>query len=178
MLIRETHSNDLEMILAVEKAAFEVDPIVVSLVSELLNDPSAQPSLSLLAFQNNNPIGHILFSKVKLENISLVSASILAPLAVIPSSQNQGIGSQLVQTGLDILSRLETALVFVLGSPAYYARFGFQPAQILGFDPTYPILDKNIDAWMVKILKPNVMNYAKGKVICANALNKPDYWTE
>jgi putative acetyltransferase len=50
----------------------------------------------------------------------------LAPLAVAPAYQRRGIGSALVRAGLDAAVRDES-LCFVLGDPAYYQRFGFDP---------------------------------------------------
>jgi putative acetyltransferase len=52
----------------------------------------------------------------------------LAPLAVHPDHQNQGIGSRLVRAGLDACRDLKRDVVFVLGHPEYYPRFGFEPA--------------------------------------------------
>lgn len=178
IVIKEAYSNQLDTILAVERAAFSSEPTIVVLVSDLLNDPSARPILSLLAVQDEQSIGHILFSKVQLDSTPSISAAILAPLAVIPSKQKQGVGQQLVFSGLQILTDAGVELVFVLGYPTYYSRFGFQTATILGFVPPYPIADKNIDAWMVKALKPNVINKVRGKVVCADALNKTEYWIE
>ncbi|MCG8342837.1 MAG: N-acetyltransferase, partial [Chlorobiales bacterium] len=51
-----------------------------------------------------------------------------APMAVLPSYQNQGIGSLLVQHGLQHLQQLGSPFVIVLGHPEYYPRFGFEPA--------------------------------------------------
>lgn len=176
--IQETDVDQLETILSVEQAAFLAEPSINTLVSELLSDPTARPILSLLAFQGEQAIGHILFSNAQLDVNSSISATILAPLAVIPAFQNQGVGKKLVQAGLKILEHRRIALVFVLGHPTYYPRFGFQTAIPLGFSPTYPILDKNIDAWMVKALQPNILGKINGKVLGADALNKPEYWRE
>jgi putative acetyltransferase len=176
--IKEAYSEQLDTILQVEQAAFASDVTISTLVSELLTDPTAQPTLSLLAFQEKQAIGHILFSKAQLDSAPSVPAAILAPLAVLPSFQNQGIGRQLVQTGLQMLTDSKVALVFVLGYPVYYARFGFQTASLLGFTASYPILDKNIDAWMVKDLNSNIIGKVSGKVLCANTLDKPEYWIE
>ena len=66
----------------------------------------------------------------------------------------------------------------MLGYPEYYLRHGFKPAGSLGFEAPYPIPDKNADAWMVQALHPNVIGSVCGKVICADTLNKPEYWRE
>jgi len=52
----------------------------------------------------------------------------LAPMAVLPEFQRQGIGSRLVRYGLDILRQGSCPFIIVLGHPEYYPRFGFEPA--------------------------------------------------
>ena len=176
--IREALASDLADVLRVEQLAFGQDD-EAKLVEALLADPSAKPTLSLLAFQNNQAVGHILFTKVHVsgsENIA--SAAILAPLAVVPDAQNQGIGGQLIDHGFKKLSQAGVELVFVLGYPKYYSRFGFKPAGVLGFEAPYPISDEHAEAWMVRSLQPHVLGSVKGKVVCAKVLNKPEYWRE
>ena len=67
MHIREASSSDLEDVLLVERAAFGSDQ-EAELVTNLLGDPSANPVLSLLAFKDDRPVGHILFTKAHLRN--------------------------------------------------------------------------------------------------------------
>jgi putative acetyltransferase len=97
---------------------------------------------------------------------------------VIPEAQSQGIGSHLIKEGLRRLSASGVELVFVLGDPAYYSRSGFQPASVLGFEAPFPIAEEIADAWMVQELRPGVIGSVTGKVFCADALNKPEYWRE
>lgn len=121
-----------------------------------------------------------MFTSVRLEPepSHAVSASILAPLAVLPEHQKHGIGSQLIQIGLEKLQGAGTQLAFVLGYPSYYSRHGFTTAGIQGFEATYPIAPENSAAWIVQELQPNVLGSVKGKVICADTLNNPKYWIE
>jgi putative acetyltransferase len=178
MYIREASDSDLNEVLLIERSAFGRDD-EAELVSNLLADPSAKPILSLLAFKDDRPVGHILFTTARLTNSSSqTSIAILAPLAVIPDAQKQGIGGKLIARGLQLLSRSGVDLVFVLGYPEYYLRHGFKPALPLGLEAPYPIPQKNSDAWMVQALRPNAIGSVFGKVICANALNKPEYWRE
>jgi len=133
VLIREALASDLDDVLAVERAAFgsheEAD-----LVRDLVADRSAAPLVSLLALRSGRAVGHILFTHLGLEAPAAPAMSILAPLAVVPDCQRQGIGSRLVEHGLELLAERGIALVFVLGYPDYYRRFGFRPAAALGFD--------------------------------------------
>jgi putative acetyltransferase len=177
-LIREAVETDLNDVLQIERLAFGYEK-EADLVRELLHDPSAKPVLSLLAFQKDRAVGHILFTKAQLSG-SQDSASIviLAPLATVPDAQKQGIGGKLIEQGLELLSTSGVDLVFVLGHPEYYPRYGFKPAVNLGFEAPYPILDVHANAWMVQALRSRVIGSVSGKVICADALNKPEHWRE
>jgi putative acetyltransferase len=179
--IRKSKESDLNDVLAVEKQAFgnEEGPEIEDLVNGLLIDPTAIPLLSLMAVKNNQTIGHILFTKAQVVNSkALISAAILAPLAVVPDSQSKGVGGQLIEEGLRRLSESGVELVFVLGHPDYYPRHGFKPAGEFGFEAPYPIPDENANAWMVQELRPGVIGRISGKVICADMLNRPEYWRE
>lgn len=118
MIIRTALESDLESVLMVERAAFGSAEIP-DLVRDLLSDPSAKPFLSLLAFQNKQPMGHLLFTRARLESPVTTTIFLLAPLAVIPEAQSQGIGTRLMVHGLEVLSKSGTDLVFVLGHPTY-----------------------------------------------------------
>ncbi|MEL6908932.1 MAG: N-acetyltransferase [Cyanobacteria bacterium J06643_13] len=176
--IRETVEGDLEDILLVERSAFGGNE-EADLVENLLGDRSAKPILSLLAVREDRPVGHILFTSAGIENqTNHISAAILAPLAVVPDAQKQGIGGKLIKQGLELLSESGIDLVFVLGYPEYYSRHGFQPAGAFGLEASYPIPQKHFDAWMVLFLNPEVRGSVSGKVVCADALDKPEYWLE
>ena len=178
MLIREASDSDLNDVLRVERLAFGREE-EAELVRALLSDPSAKPILSLLAFKDDLAVGHILFTTAHLTNHQNTTAiALLAPLAVVPDAQKQGIGGKLIERGLQILSRSQVDLVFVLGHPEYYPRHGFKPAGCLGLEAPYPIAQEHSDAWMVQALRPDVIGSVHGKLICADALNKPEYWQE
>ncbi len=181
MNIRKTETNDLEEIIRVERAAFGYDDQEIeTLVRDVLADPSAAPVLSLLAEQDGRAVGHILFSRAYLNNRDdETSIMILAPLAVVPEFQKQGVGGQLIQEGLKILKANGVDLVFVLGHIEYYPRYGFiRDAGALGFKAPYPIPAKVADAWMVQELVPGKIAAKSGKVHCADSLDKPEYWRE
>jgi len=176
--IREASGSDLADVLRVTKAAFGQD-IEADLVNDLLNDPSARPVLSLLAFKGEQAVGHILFTAARLTGArDTTIPAILAPLSVVPDAQGQGVGGRLIEAGAQRLSQSGVDLIFVLGHPDYYPRHGFAPAGTLGFEAPYPILDKNADAWMVRALSPGVIGSVEGMVMCADAMSNPDYWRE
>jgi len=178
MKIREATEADLQTVFSVESEAFGSEE-EANLVKDLLSDPSAKPFYSLLAYSDNRPAGHVLFTAARLEGPnSDASLALLAPLAVIPDFQKQGVGGLLIKHGLQYLVDAGVDLVFVLGHPEYYPRYGFAPAGIRGFEAPYPILDKNADAWMVQELRPGVIGSVSGIVRCAAMLDKPEYWRE
>ena len=147
---------------------------------ELLEDKTARPCLSLLAYLEEEPIGHILFTRVCIEDRSNTPlAHILAPLAVKPVFQKQGVGGKLIRSGLEKLKQMDSKIVFVLGHMGYYPRYGFSPdAGRFGFSAPYPIPQEFAGAWMFQILTPASFDKVKGKVICADALDKPEHWRE
>lgn len=110
MIIREALYSDLDNVLFVERAAFGSDE-EANLVRDLLGDDSAKPIVSLLAFQENRAVGHILFTNARLESKAPLSISILAPLAVVPDAQKQGIGGELIEYGLQVLLESRVDLV-------------------------------------------------------------------
>ena len=89
-------------------------------------------SLSLVA-EDDAIVGHILFTPVVVESEERrILGMGLAPMAVLPDRQRQGIGAQLVRRGLDILRERRCPFVVVVGHPEYYPRFGFEPASLRG----------------------------------------------
>ena len=179
IIIRETTEHDIDSIMNVEKLAFGSDE-EVNLVLDLLNDVTAKPALSLLALSGSKAVGHILFTSVYSDNAEIQPMMhILAPLAVSPEYQGNGIGGNLIKKGLELLKILGSEALFVLGHETYYPKFGFiTDAKNQGFIPPYPIPKKNANAWMVQILdKKRVFDYPI-KIRCADELSKPEYWKE
>ena len=181
MKIRKSTESEKTEILEIHKAAFgeEKGPEIASLVRDLFTDKTAMPVLSLVAEEDNRLVGHVLYTKVNIvQTEAPVSAQILAPLAVLPGSQKSGVGSRLVNEGLEQLKKSGVELVFVLGHPEYYPRCGFTPAGALGFEAPYPIPEEHAAAWMVQELRPGVIGSVKGKVQCSEVLDQPQHWRE
>lgn len=179
--LRKAVESDEQAISEVVTAAFDQGQgqEIADLVTDLLADPTAQPLLSLVAATDGQVVGHILFTAVRIQDAPrTVPAVILAPLAVHPSHQNQGIGGWLIEEGLRQLKASGVELVFVLGHPGYYPRYGFASAGTQGLEAPYPIPPENSDAWMVQALRPGILGRTTGKVRCADALNDPKHWRE
>lgn len=88
------------------------------------------------------------------------------------------LGGQLIKEGLSQLKKSGVDLVFVLGHPDYYPRYGFITAGVLGYEAPYPIPEEHADAWMVQELKNGIIGKVTGKIQCSEVLNQPEHWRE
>jgi len=122
--IRDEQSDDVAAIHDVVTRAFE-RPDEASLVEALR--AAGKATIALVAEHAGCVVGHVLFSPVTLTGAPFATG--LAPLAVAPEAQGRGVGDALVRAGLDRCRAGRHAFVVVLGSPAYYGRFGFVPAE-------------------------------------------------
>ena len=145
--IRQENKNDYEEIYNVVKTAFETaehsDGNEQDLVVALRNSDSFIPELSLVAIKDNKIVGHILFTKIKIGNHEELA---LAPLAVLPEYQKQGIGSKLIQQGHKIAKELGYHYSIVLGSETYYPKFGYVPAIHYGIKAPFEVSNENFMA--------------------------------
>ena len=123
MNIRPEVPADHEAIWHVNRLAFGQDD-EARLVDDLHDGGYIR--VSLVAEQGGRVIGHILFSDLPIiTEAGTINALALAPMAVLPEYQNQGIGSALVRRGLDLCREQGHRIVVVLGHPHFYPRFGF-----------------------------------------------------
>src|SRR5262249_50877185 len=123
LLIRPETAADWDAIRHVNRLAFGQDD-EARLVDALRDDGYVQ--VSLVAERGGQVVGHILFSDLAIiTEAGTVPALALAPMAVLPEFQNQGIGSALVRRGLEECRRQGHQIVAVVGHPHFYPRFGF-----------------------------------------------------
>lgn len=179
MIIRSSTESERAAIADIHRNAFGPDEgeEIVGLVVDMFDDESAKPLLSLVAEKDARLVGHVFFSALRIvPGKQRVSARILAPLAVAVDFQGDGIGSALIEEGLKQLRESGVDLVFVLGDPGYYSRFGFNAAGKLGLQAPYPIPQEHADAWMVQALSSGVIGRAEGTVRCAQTLGQRRYW--
>jgi len=175
MKIRESVENDKKSIRKVHENAFDQSErdTVSQLAIDLLEDKTALPILSLVAERDNEIIGNVIFSSVNIEGVEGVSAYILAPLAVTRFAQRSGIGTQLINKGLEILKERGAEIVLVYGDPNYYMRIGFKAGHNL--KPPYKLKYPE-EAWMAQELVEGTLSKTQGIVQCASSLNSPEYW--
>jgi putative acetyltransferase len=159
MIVRRECSEDRAAIRFVNEQAFsrrdEAD-----LVDALRNQ--AVVLASFVAEIDQQVVGHILFSRMSIEATAgacLVPAVALAPMAVLPEHQSQGIGGKLIQYGLDWLRAVGEQVVIVLGDPNYYHRFGFSTDKASNLASPFPP-----EAYMALELSPGTLDGVHGKV--------------
>jgi len=159
LIVREERETDIHKVYDLNSAAFETNA-EASLVDSLRNECSR--FISLVAEQDSQVIGHILFTPVELYGSnSELDLMGLAPMAVLPEYQNMGIGSKLVEEGLRQCNTKGVDAVFVLGHPQYYPKFGFVPADRFGIKCEYDVPD---EAFMVIEIKSGILNGKVGTV--------------
>lgn len=99
---------------------------------------SGELLLSLVATRDGHLAGHIAFSRVIIDTVDgPVGGVALAPVGVHPDCQDAGVGSHLIETGLEMLSARDEQIVLVVGNPAYYSRFGFSSAAAKRYPSLY-----------------------------------------
>ena len=118
--------------------------------------------ISLVATQGDLVVGHILFTPVEIAGPgSGVRAAGLGPMAVLPTHQRRGTGSQLVQEGLARCRQVPYDLIVVLGHPGYYPRFGFLPGSRYALRCEYQVPD---EVFMAMELTPRALAAGGGLV--------------
>ena len=152
IVIRHEIPQDIPDIRKVNAAAFDTNA-EADLVDALRDEGAIL--LSHVAVLKNTIVEHILFSPVVIEsNTSNFPVAGLGPMAVLPEHQRKGIGSKLVEAGLEgCLSQGHQAVV-VLGHPEFYPRFGFVSSKQYFITSEYDVPPK---VFMVKELRPNAL---------------------
>lgn len=135
LTIRPETPEDAPAIAALLQSAFG-GPMEANLVERLRADGDL--ALALVAIEGDDIVGYVGWPRLSLETAQGPrSAAALAPLAVTPPRHGNGIGSALVRAGLDELRAGGETLVFVLGDPDYYRRFGFSLKTARLFESIY-----------------------------------------
>ena len=159
MDIRTEKPEDVEAVRNINIAAFGREN-EANLVDRLRGVAS---TFSFVAVQSDRIVGHIFFSPVVVEGKCSRNLSILglAPVAVLPNYQRQGIGTLLIREGLKECGRSGFQAVVVLGHPDFYPRFGFIPASRKSLGCEYDVPD---EAFMVLELESGALQDSSGTV--------------
>lgn len=151
--IRDEQPGDVAAIREVNRLAFSQDE--EGRIVDALRANRAS-TLSLVAIDDEVAVGHIMFSSVF---VGEVQGAGLGPMAVTPSHQRCGIGSRLVETGIERLRNMGCPFIVLIGHPTYYPRFGFEPAARYGMTCEWGVPS---EAFMVKILDSEVGGCLQG----------------
>jgi len=162
ILIRQECEADFDSVYAVVRSAFETMEVASGdeqdLVNRLRKSTAFIPELSLVAEHDGNIIGHILFTKMKVGTHPVLA---LAPVAVLPEYQKQGIGAKLIDEGHRIARELGHSIVILVGHPDYYPRFGYKPAGNFNIQAPF---DVPADAFMVLELREGGLKGVSGMI--------------
>ena len=150
MRIRKEEPKDYETVYSVVKAAFDSaersDGTEQDLVDALRRGEAFIPELSLVAEMDGKIVGHILFTKAKVGDDTVLA---LATLSVLPAYQRRGIGLSLIREGHRIANALGYGYSVVLGSEKYYPKAGYLPADQFGIEPPFAVPNENFMAFKI-----------------------------
>lgn len=139
MIVRKETPSDIEAITQVTISAFKTLPIsnhTEQFIIQALRNSGAL-TLSLVAEQDAQVVGHVAFSPVTLSDGSEGWYG-LGPVSVVPSHQKQGIGTSLINEGLSLLKEMGGQGCALVGDPNYYQRFGFRNVPELIYEGVPP----------------------------------------
>ena len=176
LTIRLAQETDLGSIQKVIETAFpdEENKVISNFAAELSKETTSPPIKSLVAEVGIKVIGYVCYSPIFLKSASGISGYILAPLAVSSEHQKQGVGSNLIKSGIDMLTKDGAGSLLVYGDPDYYVRFGFKEEIGCLFVPPYPL--KYPFGWTGMKLNATATPNTPVKFECVAALSKPDLW--
>jgi putative acetyltransferase len=159
-LIREATENELPLIREIHVQAFGGRLAEATLVELLHKAGKANPSL--VTGIEGRIVAHLVFSPISIDGAESVDTKVagLGPVAVLPTYQRRGIGSRLIQAGLDACQAHQLDAIVVLGSPRFYGRFGFRPAMDFGLSNEYV----NNSDFMIRELRSDVLPRLRGMV--------------
>ncbi|WDV47800.1 N-acetyltransferase [Clostridiaceae bacterium M8S5] len=174
--IRKENNMDYASVKEVIKSAFYRESIDLTfnewtLVENIRNSTSYINELSLVAVIENEIVGHILFTPLKIHSYSDIHDSLaLAPVSVHKQYQNMGIGKLLVEEGISTAKKLGYNSIIVMGHPNYYMKFGFELASIYGIG-----INNNLDSkylFALELSKNSLMNVNGNIKYCKEFYNK------
>ena len=174
--IRVATSLDRDAVRDIHLCAFAEGEkrIVSTLAVNLLSEETSPKTISLLAEADGAVVGHIAFSPVTVDNNMSWKGYILAPLGVKPEYQKRQIGSKLIESGMERLSKMGVNVVFVYGDPKYYGKFGFNPNVASRYSPPYEL--QYPFGWQAIALNDDAFTDSAVKISCVAPLSDPELW--
>ena len=169
--LRQETEQDHKSVFNVIQQAFEneeySDHKEQFLVERLRKSNAFIPELSIVAEVDNKIVGHILLTKLEIENdINTYESLALAPVSVLPEFQGKGVGSKLILHSHEVAKELGYKSIMLLGHEKYYPRFGYELTNKYGIEMPFDVPAENC---MVAVLAKNGLSGVRGKVIYPDA---------
>ena len=176
MYIRPAEKKDILSIQNVIKTSFplEENKTISILAKELSDEISTPPVKSFIAEIDSKIIGYVSFSPIFFKLNTNISGYILSPLAVSSNNQKQGIGTKIVNFGINELIKKGVHVLLVYGDPGYYKRFGFNEDIGKSFVPQYTL--KYPFGWLGIKLNSYAASISPIEFKCIDGLNKQELW--
>ncbi|MDJ1185231.1 GNAT family N-acetyltransferase [Roseofilum casamattae] len=143
---------------------------IAKLAEDFLKLPE---TISISVKRDRKIVGNVLFTPFAFKDSPERKCYLLAPLGVLPEYQRQGVGKELIETGIKHLKSIGTDAIFVLGVPTYYPQYGFVATDK---QTPYPDLLTMPEAWMMLELNAGSGNHLSGETIAVEPFMHPTYW--
>jgi putative acetyltransferase len=175
----EPGAAEADMIAAVHEESFaaaegvEEGALIGGLVRRLLTETPGGDMRAFAARRDGAVIGAIIFTRMTYARDDR-AVFVLAPVAVAPAAQGQGVGTALIRHGLDALRAWGVDVALTYGDPDYYGRFGFRPITTETAAAPFPLAHPH--GWLGQSLAGGALGPLGGMVACVPALNDPVFW--
>ncbi len=164
--------SDISAVTHVHHMAFgqEEGAEIAELAGHLLALPE---TVSINAIRDEKLVGNVLFTPFVFQDHPDAKCYLLAPNGVVPQYQGQGVGRELMETGIAKLRSMGVEAIFVLGVPDFYPKYGFVPTDK---QSVYPDLLTMPEAWMALELKSGALASLSGKTTAVEPFMQPELW--
>lgn len=166
MIIRRETAADLDSIYDLVKVAFQTAQVTngqeQDYQARLRAGDDYIPELALVAEEDGVLVGHIMLTKTYITcQDHKAEALLLGPISVLLEHRKRGIGTRLINESLRLAQEMGYTAAFLVGDPAYYRRFGFEPTANYGITDTHGIPDEYV---MVRPLVKSALSGISGTV--------------
>ncbi len=166
------NQTEIEAISRIHRLAFgdAEGPEVARLAEDFL---ALSDTISISVRRDGEIVGNVLFTPFVFEDHPMAKCFLLAPCAVSPNYQGQGVGNELMERSIAHLTSIHADAVFVLGVPGFYPRYGFVPTDK---QTPYPKLLTLPNSWMELELNTGSAKALGGRTIAVAPIMEPGFW--